>query len=231
MEVCATMKAQDGVSFLIDPLPVRPGTSAALTARTIDATIHPPLVRAQEKAAEIIPRLAEPLGSPLFFAMLAGTLVLGWLAWRGKFRPVGLLLPAALMMMLTSFRPVGSEGDVHRADAPAAVEEPLPTPEQIDNRRWRPAPLPGPPSYYFEERETRRPLPRAARRHDDRDERSLAEQLIASFPEVAIVAQMNAQALAHHAEMLARDERELRRYVQELRRRLRSEARRIARDR
>jgi hypothetical protein len=226
------MKAQDGVSFLIDPLPVRPGTSAALTARTIDATIHPPLVRAQEKAAEIIPRLAEPLGSPLFLAMLAGTLVLGWLAWRGKFRPVGLLLPAALMMMLTSFRPVGSEGDVHRADTPAAVEEPWPTPEQIDNTRWRPAPLPEPPSYYFDAPEDRRPpTPRAARRRIDDEERSLAEQLIASFPEVAIVAQMNAQAFAHHAEMLARDQREMRRYVQELRRRLRSEARRIARDR
>src|SRR5215210_697759 len=142
------MKAQDGVSFLIDPLPVRPGTSAALTARTIDATIHPPLVRAQERAAEIIPRLAEPLGSPLFFAMLAGTLVLGWLAWRGKFRPVGLLLPAALMLMLTSFRPAGSEGDVVRVDTATRVEEELPTPEQIDNRRWRPAPLPEPPSYY-----------------------------------------------------------------------------------
>ena len=226
------MKAQDGVSFLIDPLPVRPGTSAALTARTIDATVHPPLVRAQEKAAELIPRLAEPLGSPLFFAMLAGTLVLGWLAWRAKFRPMGLLLPAALMMLLTSFRPMGTEGDVHRVDTPTRVEETFPTPEQIDDRRWRPAPLPEPPSYYFDAPEVRRrPTPRAARRHDHRDERSLAEQLIASFPEVAIVAQMNAQALAHHAEMLARDERELRRYVQELRWRLRSEARRIARDR
>src|SRR5215210_7181941 len=163
------MKAQDGVSFLLDPLPVRPGTSAALTARRIDATIHPPLVRAQEKAAEILPRLAEPLGSPLFFAMLAGTLVLGWLAWRGKFRPTGLLLPAALMLMLTSFRPVRGEGDVVRVDTPTAVEETVP--EQIDNTRWRPAPLPEPPSYYYDERETPRPpTPRAARRRVEADE-------------------------------------------------------------
>jgi len=230
MEVCATMKAQDDVSFLIDPLPVRPGTSAALTARTIDATVHPPLVRAQEKAAEMIPRLAEPLGSPLFFAMVAGTLVLGWLAWRGKFRPVGLLLPAAMMLMLTSFRPVGNEADVLRVDRPTVTEEE--TPQEID-RRWRPAPLPEPPSYYFEAPEVRRPpAPRAARRHvDPEEDRSLAEQLIAAYPEVVMLAQMNAQAIAEHAEGLARDERELRQYVTELRRRLRREARRIARDR
>ena len=225
------MKAQDGVSFLIDPLPVRPGTSAALTARTIDATVHPPLVRAQEKAAELIPRLAEPLGSPLFFAMLAGTLVLGWLAWRAKFRPVGLLLPAALMLMLTSFRPVGNEADVLRVDPAPVTEED--TPREID-RGWRPAPLPEPPSYYYFEAPDvpRPPSPRAARRHvDPSEERSLAEQLIASYPEIVMLAQANAQALAQHAQELAPDERELRRYVKELRRRLRSEARRIAQDR
>jgi hypothetical protein len=225
------MKAQDDVSFLIDPLPVRPGTSAALTARTIDATVHPPLVRAQEKAAELIPRLAEPLASPLLLVMLAGTLVLLWLAKRAHFRPVGLLLPAALMMMLTSFRPMGTEGDVLRTDTPTATEEN--TSEQID-RRWRSAPIPERPRYYYFEAPDvpRPPTPRAARRHvHPREERSLAEQLIASFPEVVILAQANAQALAQHAEVLARDERELRQYVKELRRQLRSEARRIARDR
>lgn len=224
------MKAQDDVSFLIDPLPVRPGTSAALTARTIDATVHPPLVRAQEKAAELIPRLAEPLASPLLLVMLAGTLVLLWFARRAKFRPVGLLLPAALMMMLTSFRPMGTEGDVLRTDTPPATK--ATTPEQIDTR-WRPPPIPEPPRYYYEAPDVPRPpTPRAARTHaHPQEERSLAEQLIASFPEVVIVAQANAQALAQHAEMLARDERELRQYVKELRRRLRSEARRVARDR
>lgn len=225
------MKAQDDVSFLIDPLPVRPGTSAALTARTIDATVHPPLVRAQEKAAELIPRLAEPLGSPLFFAMLAGTLVLGWLAWRAKFRPVGLLLPAAMMLMLTSFRPVGNEADVLRVDPTPVTEED--TPQEIDRARWRPEPIPEPRSYYYFEAPDvpRPPTPRAARRHDHSEERTLAEQLIASYPEMVMLAQANAQALAQHAEGLARDERELRQYVKELRRRLRSEARRIARDR
>ena len=224
------MKAQDDVSFLIDPLPVRPGTSAALTARTIDATVHPPLVRAQEKAAELIPRLAEPLASPLLLVMLAGTLVLLWFAKRAHFRPAGLLLPAAMMLMLTSFRPIGTEGDVLRTDIPTVREED--TPSQTD-RRWRPAPLPEPPSYYFEAPDVPRPpSPRAARRHVDPEEvRSLAEQLIAAYPEVVMLAQMNARAIAQQAEGLVRDERELRQYVMELRRRLRSEARRMARDR
>jgi hypothetical protein len=224
------MKAQDGVSFLIDPLPVRPGTSAALTARTIDATVHPPLVRAQEKAAELIPRLAEPLASPLLLVMLAGTVVLLWMAKRAHFRPAGLLLPAAMMLLLTSFRPVGNEADVLRVDPPTVTEEE--TPQQID-RGWRPAPLPEPPSYYFDAPEVPRPpSPRAARRHvDPEDERSLAQQLIAAYPEVVMLAQMNAQAIALQAEGLVRDERELRQYVLELRRRLRHEARRIARDR
>ena len=224
------MKAQDDVSFLIDPLPVRPGTSAALTARTIDATVHPPLVRAQEKAAELIPRLAEPLASPLLLVMLAGTLVLLWFAKRAHFRPAGLLLPAAMMLLLTSFRPVGNEADVLRVDPPTVTEEE--TPQQID-RRWRPAPLPEPPSYYFEAPEVPRPpSPRAARRHvHPEDERTLAEQLIAAYPEVVMLAQMNAQAIAMQAEGLVRDERELRQYVKELRRRLRREAQRIARDR
>lgn len=224
------MKAQDGVSFLVDPLPVRPGTSAALTARTIDATVHPPLVRAQERAAEMIPRLTEPLASPLLWVMLALTLVLFWFARRAHFRPFGLLLPAAMLMLLTSFRPMGSEADVLRTDSPVPVQEVAP--EQIDTR-WRPEPIPDPPNYYFYAPEVPRPpAPRAARRHVHPDEnRTLAEQLIASFPEMVLVAQMNAQALAQHAEVLAHDEREFRQYVKEIRRRLRSEARRIARDR
>jgi hypothetical protein len=41
----------DPVDFPTDPHPVRPGTSEALTARTIDATVHSPLVRVCELSA------------------------------------------------------------------------------------------------------------------------------------------------------------------------------------
>jgi hypothetical protein len=56
-----------------------------------------------------------------------------------------------------------------------------------------------------------------------RRERSLGEQLIASYPELVIVAQLNAERFVH-------DEKQLRAYVRDLNRRLRAEARRQARD-
>ena len=50
-----------------DGTAVRPGTSDALFARTIDATVHPPLVRAQETVVGLAPRVARPppLSPPL----------------------------------------------------------------------------------------------------------------------------------------------------------------------
>jgi hypothetical protein len=76
------------------------------------------------------------------------------------------------------------------------------------------------------------PQERYARRFPHPD-RSLADQFVASFPELALVARVNAEILTQrlNAELRDRDERELRRYVKELRRRLRAEARRVARDR
>jgi len=104
-----TYPHQHSISSVTDPYAVRPGTSAALTARTIDATIHPPLVRAQEAVAAFIPRVAAPLasaGSPVLLGMLGATLVLLVVAHRVRFRPSGLIVAAVLMMMLTSFHPL-----------------------------------------------------------------------------------------------------------------------------
>lgn len=92
-----------------DGTAVRPGTSDALTARTIDATIHPPLVRAQETVVALVPRVAQaaaPLASPLFLSALALTLVFVWVAKRMRYRPSALLLSGLLVMTLTSFQPV-----------------------------------------------------------------------------------------------------------------------------
>jgi hypothetical protein len=86
----------------------RPGTSDALFARTIDATVHPPLVRAQETVAAFVPRVAQaaaPLASPLFLSALALTLVFVWVAVRMRYRPSALVLGALLVMTLTSFNP------------------------------------------------------------------------------------------------------------------------------
>ena len=91
---------------LADPHPVRPGTSAALTARTIDATVHPPIVRARDAVAEVIPRIAAPLSSPLFVGTIALTLLLGWAALRNRLHARGFLVSAMMVLMLTSFRPM-----------------------------------------------------------------------------------------------------------------------------
>jgi hypothetical protein len=109
------------MSQLVDPHPVRPGTSAALTARTIDATIHPPIVRAQEAVAAFIPRVTAPLASispPLALEMLGLTLVLIWVARHARYRVGALVLSAMLMMTLTSFHPLS------RAEAAPAVSDP-----------------------------------------------------------------------------------------------------------
>jgi hypothetical protein len=96
------------VGYLTDP-PVRPGTSDALTARTIDATVHPPLVRAQETVVALGPRIAEsvnPVTQPLFLGIIALTLLFVLVARRLKYQPAALVLSALLVLGLTSFRPL-----------------------------------------------------------------------------------------------------------------------------
>ncbi|HMI56145.1 MAG TPA: M56 family metallopeptidase, partial [Gemmatimonadaceae bacterium] len=55
--------------------PARPGSSDGLTARVIDATPPPPLVRAQESIASILP----PLPLPLLIWALGAGVILVWL--------------------------------------------------------------------------------------------------------------------------------------------------------
>jgi hypothetical protein len=103
----------------MDPVPVRPGTSDALFARTIDATVHPPLVRAQETVAAFVPRVAQataPLASPLFLGALALTLVFVWVAMRMRYRPSAMVFGALLVMTLASFNPVQNPGAQRIAD-------------------------------------------------------------------------------------------------------------------
>jgi hypothetical protein len=92
-----------------DAHPVRPGTSDALTARTIDATVHPPLARAQETAATLVPRMAQavaPLTSPLFLGLVALALIFILVARRMRYRPSAILVGAMLVVTLSSFHPM-----------------------------------------------------------------------------------------------------------------------------
>jgi hypothetical protein len=102
----------------MDPDVARPGTSDALFARTIDATVHTPLVRAQETAVALVPRIAQaaaPLTSPLFLGALALTLVFTLVAIRMRYRPSALVLGVLLVMTLTSFNPVQKAEQSHVA--------------------------------------------------------------------------------------------------------------------
>lgn len=110
------------IGIVTDLHPVRPGTSAALTARAIDATVHPPIVRAQEAVAAFIPRVEAPIkavGTPILLGLFGATLVLLLVAHRARFRPAGLVFSAMLMMLLTSFHPLT------RSATPRADDEPL----------------------------------------------------------------------------------------------------------
>src|SRR3954471_8723880 len=97
------------VNYPTDGHPVRPGTSDALTARSIDATVHPPLVRAQETAATLVPRLAQaaaPLTPPLFMGMGALSLPFWLNARRMRYRRRAILVGALLVRTLSSFHPM-----------------------------------------------------------------------------------------------------------------------------
>jgi len=126
--------------------PVRPGTSDALTARTIDATVHPPLVRAQETIVALGPRVAEsvaPLASPVLIGLLMVTLVFAWVAHRLRYRPSALVLSALLVMGLTSFRPV-EKWEQPRSRVALAKVRPRTLPQgarSIDGSQYQPQPV------------------------------------------------------------------------------------------
>jgi hypothetical protein len=86
---------------------VRPGTSAALTARTIDATQRPTLVRAQESVAQVVPQITDSFRnaftSPVFLTELGLTLVAIWILTRLRRPLAGLAMGTMLVIALTSF--------------------------------------------------------------------------------------------------------------------------------
>jgi hypothetical protein len=100
------------VGYPIDAHPVRPGSSDALTARTIDATVHPPLRRAQETAATLVPRVAQaaaPLREPMVLGTIAAALTFILIARHMRYRPSAIALGAALVLALSSFYPMQRE--------------------------------------------------------------------------------------------------------------------------
>ena len=128
----------DGYS--IDPQAVRPGTSDALFARTIDATQRPPLIEAQEAITTAVPKIIDSVSPPL----LGGTLGLTMLAvmvatHRVRFRLAPVLMSAVLLLPVSNYHSAQTPPRFREAEVTVA-EEPRPVParprsfEQFD---WR----------------------------------------------------------------------------------------------
>jgi hypothetical protein len=197
-----------------DGIAVRPGTSDALTARTIDATIHPPLVRAQESVVALVPRVAEaaaPLTSPLFLGAILLTLVFTWVAIRLRYKPSALVLGALLVMSLTSFSPM------HKPESKRVVAARTPRttvggtrPAYVNrdyepqNRGYQPPQPVEPPDVYVRDEPVQVYLP----------------------PEFAEHLSDWGRDAMRSAEQMMRDNERMRRMMAQIRHRLREEARR-----
>jgi hypothetical protein len=229
----------------LDPHPVRPGSSDALFARTIDATVHPPLVRAQETVAALIPRVAVPLGSPLLLSMLGITLVMLWAARRMKFRPSALILSGLLVMTLTSFHPQPAPtepqiaddtvSEVRRVDSWTSPDryqmpEPVPMPDVPDMGDATTPIAVDPPEYGDESPVTPAddPTPGSDRVIEtpgfDIPLPGTGQTESIRIPPVSL-------RIDPRFEVSARDREELRRAIEQLQRRVRAEVRRQARRR
>ena len=86
---------------------VRPGSSDALFARTIDATQRPVLTRASETVSQAVPQLTDSFRNaftnPLFLSSLGLSLIALWILSRMRRQLSGLALGAMLVIALTSF--------------------------------------------------------------------------------------------------------------------------------
>lgn len=110
---------------------VRPGTSAALTARTIDATQRPVLTRASETVTQAVPQITDSFRnaftSPVFVSSLVLSLIALWILSRMRRQLSGLALGAMLVIALTSFT-------APRKPAPKRLVDLSHTPKTTRNR-------------------------------------------------------------------------------------------------
>lgn len=124
---------QHSDGYSIDPYAVRPGTSAALTARTIDATQRPPLMKAQEAVVAAVPRILESVPPPL----LGGTLGLTVLAvmvasHRIQFKLVPVLTAGVLLLPISNYHAAQKPAEMQAVDAVVAEK-----PRSFDRYDWR----------------------------------------------------------------------------------------------
>jgi hypothetical protein len=98
------IQRSDGYSM--DQYAVRPGTSDALFARSIDATQPPPLVKAQEAVAAAIPKLIDSVPPPLVGTTLGLTVLAVMVAsHRLQFKMVPILTAGVLLLPISNYHP------------------------------------------------------------------------------------------------------------------------------
>src|SRR5687768_14819333 len=98
--------AQRSDGYTMDQYAVRPGTSDALFARSIDATQPPPLVKAQEAVASAIPKLIDSVPPPLVGTTLGLTVLAVMVASRRlQFKMVPILTAGVLLLPISNYHP------------------------------------------------------------------------------------------------------------------------------
>ncbi len=125
--------ARHSDGYSVDPQAVRPGTSAALTARTIDATQRPPLVKAQEAVAAAVPRIIDSVPPPLLGGTLGITVLAVMVAsHRVRFRLVPVLTSAVLLLPVSNYHAAQKPAELQAVDATVAEK-----PRSFERYDWR----------------------------------------------------------------------------------------------
>lgn len=180
---------------------VRPGSSDALTARTIDATVPPPLVRAQETVVGLPSRITEsvtPLNSPLVLGIFALTLLFVLVARRLRYQPAAIVLGVMLVTGLSSFRPMQRWEQQPRVAA--STSRPKTVVRPVRDRSYSPPP----PTYGLPE----------------------TGPFSVEIPEAPRAPEVNvSMELMRRAEEMVRDNERMQQMMEQLRYRLREEAR------
>jgi hypothetical protein len=103
---------------------VRPGTSEALFARSIDATQPPPIVKAQEAVAAAIPRLIDSVPPPLVGTTLGITVLAVMVAsHRVHFKLVPILTAGVLLLPISNYHPAQKSGKLEAQEVAVVTEE------------------------------------------------------------------------------------------------------------
>jgi hypothetical protein len=116
------IQRSDGYSM--NQYAVRPGTSDALFARSIDATQPPPIVKAQEAVTAAIPRLIDSVPPPLVGTTLGLTVLAVMVAsHRVQFKLVPILTAGVLLLPISNYHPAQISGKLEAQEIAVVTDE------------------------------------------------------------------------------------------------------------